>query len=146
MKEQLERATKDLNKQQENKKKKKTKAKAVKAKKKTAKRKKGRRTTMYSSKGKKLYAVRSADGKFKEGNKWTPGHNLRHPDMAGRYNPELPQGAPTSPGLANAICLRMDKRLDALARKFGATYTLLLTDAGWKIVVAAVHDEVVLFD
>lgn len=35
---------------------------------------------------------------------------------------------------------------DELLEKFGATYTLLLTDAGWKIVVAAVHDEVVLFD
>ena len=75
-----------------------------------------------------LTTSRLADGKFKEGNKWTPGYNLRHPDIAGRYNPELPQGAPTSPGLANAICLRMDKRLDALARKFGATYTRYADD------------------
>ena len=35
---------------------------------------------------------------------------------------------------------------DELLEKFGATYTLLATDAGWKIVVAAVHDEVVLFE
>ncbi|MBU6413360.1 MAG: hypothetical protein KGS45_07785 [Planctomycetes bacterium] len=35
------------------------------AKKKTAK-KKGKRTTLYSSKGKKLYAVRNADGSFKD--------------------------------------------------------------------------------
>ena len=35
---------------------------------------------------------------------------------------------------------------DTLLEKFGATYTLLDTDAGWKIVVAAVHDDVVLFD
>lgn len=35
---------------------------------------------------------------------------------------------------------------DTLLEKFGATYTLLDTAAGWKIVVAAVHDDVVLFD
>lgn len=35
---------------------------------------------------------------------------------------------------------------DTLLEKFGATYTLLDTEAGWKIVVAAVHDDVVLFD
>ncbi|MCB9895983.1 MAG: RNA-directed DNA polymerase [Planctomycetes bacterium] len=75
-----------------------------------------------------LTTARLADGKYKEGSRWVPGHNLRHPDMAGRYHPELPQGAPTSPGLANAICLRMDKRLDALARKFGATYTRYADD------------------
>lgn len=31
-----------------------------------AKRKKGRRTTLYSSKGKKLYAVRDKKGRFKD--------------------------------------------------------------------------------
>ena len=35
---------------------------------------------------------------------------------------------------------------DTLLESFGATYTLLKTSAGWKVVVAAVHDEVVLFD
>ena len=44
--------------------KKKTKKTAKKAKK--AKRKKGRRTVLYSSKGKKLYAVRDKGGKFKD--------------------------------------------------------------------------------
>ncbi len=42
--------------------------------------------------------------------------------------PMLPQGAPTSPALANAICWRMDKRMDALAKKFGATYTRYADD------------------
>ncbi len=54
-------------------KKKKTKAKA---KKKKAKRKKGRRTTMYSSKGNKLYAVRSADGKFKDIQTYKRAHTM----------------------------------------------------------------------
>jgi hypothetical protein len=42
--------------------------------------------------------------------------------------PLLPQGAPTSPALANAICWRMDKRLTALARKFGGDYTRYADD------------------
>jgi hypothetical protein len=54
-------------------KKKKTKAKA---KKKKAKRKKGKRTVLYSSKGKKLYAVRSADGKFKDIQSYQRAHSM----------------------------------------------------------------------
>ncbi len=42
--------------------------------------------------------------------------------------PQLPQGAPTSPGIANAIVWRMDKRLTALARKFGGDYTRYADD------------------
>jgi RNA-directed DNA polymerase len=42
--------------------------------------------------------------------------------------PLLPQGAPTSPGIANAICWRMDKRLAALARKFGGRYARYADD------------------
>ena len=33
---------------------------------------------------------------------------------------------------------------DKLLEKFGATYTLLETPAGWKVVVATVHDEDVI--
>ncbi|MCE7874959.1 RNA-directed DNA polymerase [bacterium CPR1] len=38
------------------------------------------------------------------------------------------QGAPTSPGLSNALVLRMDRRLTGLARKFGFVYTRYADD------------------
>jgi hypothetical protein len=40
----------------------------------------------------------------------------------------LPQGAPTSPGITNALCLKLDKRLAALARRLGFTYTRYADD------------------
>jgi hypothetical protein len=49
------------------------------------------------------------------------------------------QGAPTSPGLANAIALPMDRRLAGLARKFGFTYTRYaddLTFSGFDIALS----------
>jgi hypothetical protein len=36
--------------------------------------------------------------------------------------PHLPQGAPTSPALANLVAFGLDVRLEALGRKLGATY------------------------
>ena len=40
----------------------------------------------------------------------------------------LPQGAPTSPSITNAICLRLDTRLSALATKLGFVYTRYADD------------------
>lgn len=40
----------------------------------------------------------------------------------------LPQGAPTSPSLTNALCLRLDCRLTGLARVLGARYTRYADD------------------
>lgn len=40
----------------------------------------------------------------------------------------LPQGAPTSPALTNALCLRLDRRLAGLAAKYGWRYTRYADD------------------
>lgn len=40
----------------------------------------------------------------------------------------LPQGAPTSPALTNALCLRLDRRLAGLATKYGWRYTRYADD------------------
>jgi retron-type reverse transcriptase len=44
------------------------------------------------------------------------------------YRRALPQGAPTSPGLANAVCWKLDRRLSALAKRFGCAYTRYADD------------------
>ena len=40
----------------------------------------------------------------------------------------LPQGAPTSPAITNALCLRLDRRLAGLATKLGWRYTRYADD------------------
>ena len=42
--------------------------------------------------------------------------------------PHLPQGAPTSPALANIGCYRLDSRLSALAKSASASYTRYADD------------------
>lgn len=40
----------------------------------------------------------------------------------------LPQGAPTSPSITNALCLRLDRRMQGLATKLGFRYTRYADD------------------
>ena len=40
----------------------------------------------------------------------------------------LPQGAPTSPAITNALCMRLDRRMSGLARKLGFRYTRYADD------------------
>ncbi|AKT40468.1 reverse transcriptase family protein [Chondromyces crocatus] len=55
----------------------------------------------------------------------------------------LPQGAPTSPAITNALCLRLDRRMSGLARKLGMRYTRYADDLtfSWRAPAAAVASE-----
>lgn len=44
------------------------------------------------------------------------------------YDGYLPQGAPTSPCLSNIVCLKLDKRLAGLAKKYEAVYSRYADD------------------
>ena len=66
-----------------------------------------------------------------------PSARLLAPDLRDRFDwigrqryreRHLPQGAPTSPALANPSAFRFDMRLAALARSLGATYTRYADD------------------
>ncbi len=54
--------------------------------------------------------------------------DARSSSAAALANPHLPQGAPTSPALANLVCYRLDQRMGALANSFGARYTRYADD------------------
>ncbi|GAB2618386.1 hypothetical protein Aab01nite_32130 [Paractinoplanes abujensis] len=53
--------------------------------------------------------------------------------------PHLPQGAPTSPALANLCAYRLDRRLSGLAGRFGVTYGRYADDLAFSGTLSAPH-------
>jgi len=52
-----------------------------------------------------------------------------HPfEIDGEVKNVLPQGSPTSPTITNILCKKLDRRLNGLAKRFGATYTRYADD------------------
>ena len=52
-----------------------------------------------------------------------------HPfEVDGEIRTVLPQGSPTSPTLTNILCKKLDRRLNGLAKRFGATFTRYADD------------------
>jgi hypothetical protein len=64
----------------------------------------------------------------------TPPEVQRTPGLSARQSlstRHLPQGAPTSPALANLVAYRLDCRLTGLARALGANYTRYAESGPW---------------
>lgn len=62
------------------------------------------------------------------------------------YNKELgrnvlPQGAPTSPLLTNAICCNLDRRLKGVAKRFGVHYTRYADDMTFSSMHNVYHED-----
>jgi retron-type reverse transcriptase len=52
-----------------------------------------------------------------------------HPfEIDGEVKTVLPQGSPTSPTITNILCKKLDRRLNGLANRFGATYSRYADD------------------
>ena len=81
---------------------------------------------------------------------WDAERNLDHPlhlTALNYYHRHLPQGAPTSPALANLSAHGLDVRLSGLARKFDARYTRYaddLTFSGTRQFAGALSDFIPL--
>lgn len=66
-----------------------------------------------------------------------------HPfEIDGEIKTVLPQGSPTSPTLTNILCKKLDRRLNGLAKRFGATYTRYADDITFSALHNIYNDEV----
>lgn len=65
-----------------------------------------------------------------------------HPfEIDGEKKNVLPQGSPTSPALTNILCEKLDRRLNGLANRFGATYTRYADDITFSSMHNIFKDE-----
>ena len=53
----------------------------------------------------------------------------------------LPQGSPASPAITNYLCIRLDRRLNGLAKRFGASYTRYADDISFSSNVNVYRGE-----
>lgn len=68
-------------------------------------------------------------GKEKEELAFTLASLCTHPfEIEGQTKTVLPQGAPTSPTITNILCVKLDRRLNGLAKKFNIMYTRYADD------------------
>ena len=66
-----------------------------------------------------------------------------HPfEIDGEVKTVLPQGSPTSPTITNILCYKLDRRLNGLANRFGATYTRYADDITFSSPHNTYKDEV----
>ena len=63
------------------------------------------------------------------GDVWTKRRETEDEEHSGPGRPpSLPQGAPSSPVLSNAVCIRLDRRLEGLARRYEVSYSRYADD------------------
>ncbi|UCS94971.1 reverse transcriptase family protein [Echinicola marina] len=67
---------------------------------------------------------------------------VTHPfEVEGEVKNVLPQGSPTSPTLTNILCQKLDRRLNGLANRFGATFTRYADDITFSSPHTIYNDE-----
>lgn len=62
------------------------------------------------------------------------------------FKGSLPQGAPTSPIISNMICVKMDKEIDQLTRKYGYIYTRYADDISLSTLDNNFTDSIVKYN
>lgn len=68
-----------------------------------------------------------------------------HPfEVEGKLKTVLPQGAPTSPTITNILCVKLDRRLNGLAKRFKVNYSRYADDITFSSHVNVFKNEVFL--
>lgn len=65
-----------------------------------------------------------------------------HPiEIDGKIKTVLPQGSPSSPTLTNLLCIKLDRRLNGLAKRFNSKYSRYADDITFSAQINAFKDE-----